>query len=83
MDKLTLACYSQQNYATRFLNIARNQILNKTDVVATTFAPAADTRDETCCQVHVFSTNLPRTKRNKKKTHQVDHKMRGPPSRDR
>ena len=47
MEQLTLACYSQQNYTTRFFNIARNQILNKTDVAAAPFAPAADTRNET------------------------------------
>ena len=47
MEQLTLACYSQQNYATRFLNVARNQILNKTDAVAASFAPATNTRNET------------------------------------
>ena len=54
MEQLTLACYRQQNYATRFLNIARNQIFNKCDVVATPFTPAADTRDETFFQVHIL-----------------------------
>ena len=83
---LTFACYSQQNDATRLLDVTRNQTLDKSNIVtassqAFSFSAATDAGNEALkCTTQIYDYDD--KKKNKRIAHLASHRKRDPQPQD-